>query len=204
MVFPVEDKLVALDFIRQFVAVIRSGREMARQSFGRHGNARHDGFCESAGAQFLANRGSNFAPEDLAAFFVDSPIAHDRELLGTGRKVEQNGIALASGSHAELFKPGRGALNNIIGAERPVRDKDPDFARSLELGVPNGRGDFCVVQLPEKVLGLHLCYQLPLAPPPPKLPPPPRKLPPPRELRPPPLQPPPIGGVHTVRRPDGP
>lgn len=158
---PPPEGLVPLDFVGQFITVIGLGREVARQSVARHYDPRHDGFREMTLAQSLADRRSNFAPEGVATFFVDSIVAHNGELIVTGRKVKQNRIAVTSGRHAELFKPGRRALDNIIIAEVPARYKDPNLAGCLTLGVLDGLDDFAVVQFLKKIAGLHFVLPSP-------------------------------------------
>jgi hypothetical protein len=203
--FTIEDKLVPLDFISQLVEIVGAARKVTGENVGGFSDCVDDGLRESTFSQFLADARCNVTPERVATFFMNALVADDGELMGTWHEVEKHGIAVASGSHTELFKSRSGAIDNSISAQVSACNKDADFAGCFALRRLNGARDFGFVQLLKEIAGFHvsLSYQLPLAPPPPKLPPPPLNLPPPPDprLNPPP---PPMGGIHTVRLPRGP
>ena len=93
--------------------------------------------------------------------------------------------------HAKFLELSLSGLNGIF--DGFMADEDAQFAGGPRFRVPNRGDDIVVLELMDEILRLH-GYQLPLAPPPPKLPPPPEKPPPPENPpleEPPPPQPPP-------------
>src|SRR6185437_12574778 len=148
-----EDRSVALDFVRQFVFIVRVAREMPRENFAHALDCQDDRFGKPAVLQSGGHSPGNFLPEFFAAFFVHFHIAPEGKLVGQRRKVNQHGVPMTSARHAELRKPGLRRHQCILSL--PVRNINANLAGGLALGLGNRSHDFTVVELINEFFRFH-------------------------------------------------
>src|SRR5258706_11607139 len=121
-------------------------------------------------------------PVGTAAAGMHASISNDRKIVRARRHKNQYSIAVARPFHAQFLKGLLRRHHWIL--NRFATDKDTNLAARLLLRVTYRLDDVLVSQFVQKLCGFH--YQLPPAPPPPKLPPPTEKQPPPLPELPPP------------------
>src|SRR6266513_4477597 len=104
------------------------------------------------------------------------------------RDKNQDRVAIARFLHAQLKKSSSCPRQSII-LKFSSLNKNADLAGTFPLRLFNRLGYPIVIEAAKKMMRPHLCYQLPLAPPPPLDPPPPLNPlnPPPPDDHPPPL-----------------
>jgi hypothetical protein len=155
---------------------------MLPQQKARFPDRMHDGIGEFLRLEVSPHRLRQLLPERLATLLVHASVSNDRELLGTRRDKNQDGVAIAGLHHAKSLELHARSGHRV--GHVTALNKDADFARSRRFRRGNRPNDTIVFQFSEEFLRAHNTYQLDPAPPPPKPPPPPLNPlnPPPPEL----------------------
>ena len=130
---------------------------MASQKVAGHRDAADHRFSETTGPKFAGHRRGDFFPEVRAEFFMDALVADDCKLLGAWRQIEQDGVAVLSGAHAEFFKTAGRAIDNGISVDVASGDKHADLPGRPAFRLLNGLNDRSLVELVEEVVSSHCC-----------------------------------------------
>ena len=109
---------------------------MMGEELAHFADAVQDAVGEAAVAEVGADFGGNLLPEFAATLLVDAFVADDGKLSGPRGEVEEDGVALAGGPHAELDKALLGALHGI--GNFAAGDKDADLPGGDALRFANG------------------------------------------------------------------
>ena len=102
----------------------------------------------------FAHPGNELLPELLAAFLVDAFVANDRELLGTGRDKNQDGITLGRFLHSKLQEFFLGAFEGAF-FEFPSLKKHPDLSGGLRFRRFDRLHDAIVLELANESISSH-------------------------------------------------
>jgi hypothetical protein len=130
---------------------------VASQKVAGHLDAADHRFSEPTGPEFASHCRGDFFPVVCAEFLMNALVADDRKLLGTWREIEQDGVTILSGAHAELFKTAGRAIDDRISVDVASGDKHADLPGRPAFRLLNGLNDRSLVELAEEVVSSHCC-----------------------------------------------
>jgi hypothetical protein len=142
------------DFVGQFIHIVRPARKIFRQELPGCSDALDQAGGEVGMFEMVRHFLRKLSPEFVTTPFVNTYITDNREFMRKRGDENQDRITFAGTGHAHAKKVLLGDCDrrfNVFAA-----DEDADFTRSFQLGLPDCRDYFFVVQLIKEIFGFHM------------------------------------------------